>query len=256
MGEQEVILLITVPSVVFIIITSGIIYLLYTYFKTKQQFLIEKQQRELAFAVEVQQVQSDIQDQTLQFVGKELHDNIGQLLMVSKIHSQSLLKAFPDHQKTNALDEIIGTVIQEVKGLSRSLDNRRVANFGLLHELHVEKLRVEAASELKIEINMAESIQIKEQEAMILYRIIQEFISNAVKYSKATTVHIDVLQEEEIIHVMLADNGIGFDTTQTTSGSGLWNMKERAALLQATSYQLVSETNQGTKLSFNWNYKH
>lgn len=64
-----------------------------------------------------------------------------------------------------------------------------------------------------------------------LYRIIQESLTNIHKHAQATTVNIDLLQQEGFVRLMIEDNGKGFDPTQNTTGFGLQGMKERIASL-------------------------
>lgn len=86
---------------------------------------------------------------------------------------------------------------------------------------------------------------------MILYRIIQEFISNSVKYSSGEHIRISLLVKNENIIVNLVDNGIGFELNQLVgNGSGLMNMKQRALLIGAEDYQFNSIPNSGTQLQY------
>ena len=83
-----------------------------------------------------------MQNETLSIIGRELHDNIGQLLTVSKIHAHSLLKINSEDKKLIALDDALDKTITEVTALSKSLDASRINNFGLKNEIENEVERL------------------------------------------------------------------------------------------------------------------
>ena len=76
---------------------------------------------------------------------------------------------------------------------------------------------------------------------VILFRILQEFFSNSVKYSEAESLNVSLDYQESQLIIKATDNGIGFDIPSSEKGSGLINMKSRADLIQAT-FDLISST--------------
>jgi signal transduction histidine kinase len=256
MDEKEIILLVTVCSITFIITSAGIIFLIYYFFNTKQKFILEKQTRELNYEKEISKTKLEMQDQTLTYIGRELHDNIGQLLTVTKIHANTLLKTLADNTKLQALDNTIDKTIVELKALSKSLDNTRVAHFGIKKELgqEVERLNKTQICTIELEITGSEENLIIDK-AIIIYRICQEFLSNSIKYSKTKTIQINISIQNHQTAVAIQDYGIGFDMQNTKLGSGILNIKNRIKLLQPLAMQFNSNIGEGTFLNFTINNK-
>ena len=83
------------------------------------------------------------------------------------------------------------------------------------------------------------------------YRIIQEAVSNVLKHAKASELSIAVTHAPGRLSVVVSDNGIGFDTSATSTGVGLANIRSRAAALGAQA-QIDSATGKGTTVSVEW----
>ena len=79
-------------------------------------------------------------------------------------------------------------------------------------------------------------------------RIVQEQLNNILKHAKATRVAINLLQNKKSILLTISDDGIGFDTTKKRKGSGLGNIKSRAASYNGTA-DFVSRTGKGCVLT-------
>src|SRR5690606_11022033 len=86
------------------------------------------------------------------------------------------------------------------------------------------------------------------KDGIILFRILQEFISNTIKHSEAKTLKIslDYSQVNSLI-IKAADDGIGFILDEAKDSSGLLNMKNRSELTEST-FSLISQPNQGTQI--------
>jgi two-component system sensor histidine kinase DegS len=88
---------------------------------------------------------------------------------------------------------------------------------------------------------------------LTLYRITQEALNNVVKYSKATSVHIDLVFEDDAISLDVIDNGVGFEVNELklnlkdNKGFGMSMMRERANLL-SSDMKVVSEIDKGTSI--------
>jgi hypothetical protein len=86
---------------------------------------------------------------------------------------------------------------------------------------------------------------------IILFRILQEFFSNSVKYSEAEAIEVTLDYQENQLLIEASDNGKGFDRSISEKGSGLINMKSRAELINA-SYNLQSQPNEGVALTIKY----
>jgi signal transduction histidine kinase len=83
---------------------------------------------------------------------------------------------------------------------------------------------------------------------LTIYRIVQEQLNNIIKYAKAKTVYIKVLQGKATIYLSIKDDGVGFDSSQRSKGVGLMNIRTRAALYNGR-VTIVSEPGKGCELN-------
>ena len=85
------------------------------------------------------------------------------------------------------------------------------------------------------------------KDALILFRILQEFISNSVKHAQAMTLKIVLTYTADHLILEATDDGKGFDLEVLSPSSGLINMRRRAHLVE-DKYDLVSQPKKGTQL--------
>ncbi len=164
-------------------------------------------------------------------IGRELHDNINQLLVASTLF---LKKANPATGKDASLllkgIEIIGKAVEEIRKLSAHFVPPSLSNLTLEESIEylVTNFKLTGAS-VKLDVNIIEE-QLEEKFKVNLYRIIQEQFSNIIKYAGATAVTVKISHQQNILTLTIADNGKGFDTQQKAKGIGLSNIRQRAIL--------------------------
>lgn len=257
MLAKEELLLIVYFIVVILFLTSFAIIFFITFQKRKNKLLLEKFEAETRFENELAQSKIEIQEQTLKNVSWELHDNIGQLLSVANMQLNILSGTVDASAKQSVKDikDVVSNSLQEVRSLSKSLNNEVVGYSGIEASIKNELFRFERLNNLETSItSTGEQFDVVDKDSVILFRIIQEFFSNAIKHSKATKleVFIDYLPQE--LHLEIRDNGIGFNREEVIKSSGLINMESRAALIN-TKFNLNSELAKGTSLSLNYPIK-
>jgi two-component system NarL family sensor kinase len=156
-------------------------------------------------------IENEIQQETLTQVGRELHDNIGQLLSLAKLNFGSIKP-----EKHLAGRELLSQIIQEVRGLSKTLN-----------------------------MDWVESITLEEDEKLVLIRVIQEILNNAIKHAYPDRIMIRTLNSGTKPQIIIEDNGIGFDTRQQSNGSGMTNLAKRMITIGGEFY-IESEPGKGT----------
>ena len=102
-----------------------------------------------------------------------------------------------------------------------------------------------ASAELNVKGDIVEFENKKHE--IIIFRILQEFLSNTVKYSEAKNISITLNYKPENLIIIATDDGKGFDINEIEQGSGLINMKSRASLINA-SLELNSKPKEGVEL--------
>ncbi len=244
--------------VVLIVITSLVVLFFVVFQKRKNKLLLDKIEQQRVFEQEIVQVQTEAQEQTLKNIGWELHDNVGQLLSFASMQL-SILKMQLDADMKNKFkdtSEALSNGLKEVRALSKTLNNEVILNIGfeksITNELDRLKRMKFTTAELKLTGDKV-GFNDKKHE-IIIFRILQEFLSNSVKYSEAKNLNITITYQSNQILITAKDDGKGFDTTSVEKGSGLINMKSRAALIGA-NLKLESEPNEGVTLELNYPLK-
>lgn len=227
------------------------VFILFTVFqKRKIKFITERNKAVLRYQEEVARTQLEIQETTLKNVSWELHDNVGQLLSVANLELNILTNShiYQSDERLKEIKGLIGKSLQEIRSISRNLNRDVIKQIGLIESTKSELDRLERLNILKTNFYTAGQIwRPPQDDALILFRIIQEFFNNVIKHAKASLLNINFEFSETEILIKAQDNGIGFDPNLTTISSGLINMKSRADLINA-EYNLQSSKDAGTIL--------
>lgn len=236
--------------VVLVIVTALVILFFIVFQKRKNRLLLDKIEQQQAFDEEIRKTQSEIQEQTLKYIASELHDNLGQLLVYANMQLKSLSN-LPEtiKGKINETAEVISESLSEVRLLSKSLNNDVILNMGLEQSVTNELNRLKKLKFEKAELNIkGKKVDIaNKKHEIVIFRILQEFLSNAVKYSEADAINIELNYLPDKLIIAASDNGKGFDIETVEKGSGLINMKSRAELISAT-FNLSSKSDEGVAL--------
>ena len=242
---------------VLVVITGLIILFFVVFQKRKNKLLIDRLNRERHFEKELIKTQSEIQEQTLKQVGWELHDNIGQLLVYANMQMNMLSSNAPENLviSIKSTNDTVKKSLKEVRALSKSLNNDVLLNLGLKESVNNEVKRLRRFKFDTIELDVkgqVEPLQ-KSQHEIILFRILQEFFSNSIKYSEAQKINVELDYQSDRLIINAEDDGRGFDMSYVKKGSGLINMQSRADLIGAT-LKLESEPEKGVKLQVVYTY--
>jgi signal transduction histidine kinase len=197
-------------------------------------------------------VEQEMQQQTMQYLGREIHDNVGQKLILASIGVQqlSLEKLAPQLiKKMEDVNNTINTALSELRLLSQSLINNDIENKNIITLVKSETNEVNKIKKCTFLFDdELGSIKLEYQTKTILLRIIQEFTQNSIKHANCNLIKIELIVVKNFLHLCLADDGHGFDIeTITYTGMGLKNIKKRTALIGAT-FSLKSNVKLGTKL--------
>ncbi|MBQ0786005.1 MAG: histidine kinase [Oceanihabitans sp.] len=244
---------------VLLIVCTLIILFFIVFQKRKNKLLLDKINQQKLFDEEISRTQTEIQEQTLKSIGWELHDNVGQLLSVASMQL-SILGTQVSPEIKNSITEttnIVRESLKEVRSLSKSLNNEVVLNIGfeksIANELDRLKRMKFTSAELTVKGNKIPIA--KKKHEIIMFRILQEFLSNSVKYSEAKNLKIILDYQSENLLIVASDDGKGFDVETAEKGSGLINMKSRAALINA-SFHLTSKIGEGVVLTINYPFEY
>ena len=197
-------------------------------------------------------VEQEMQQQTRQYLGREIHDNVGQKLILASIGVQQLTleKLAPKLiDKIEDINNTINTALSELRLLSKSMINNEIENKKIITLIELESKEINKIKKCNFLYDeQLSSLVLEYQIKIILVRIIQEFSQNSIKHAICSLITIDIRVDKNILHLSLIDDGRGFDSKDPfAKGIGLKNMKKRVALIGGV-FNLQSTVETGTKL--------
>lgn len=253
--EEDKLVIIFTFTLLIIVLTMILVYVIFIQKKTR--LLIAQKEKDMRFEKELTTSQIEMKEQTLNYIGQELHDDLGQKLSVVRLRQNQLIAKMNDSEKEELveLNELLRECIQDIRNLSKTLITEQVIHFGLIESLEREINKIQKLRLLKIElITQKHDIDIMPKHGLILFRIIQESINNILKHSRAKNVSINIEDDYEKLDILISDNGKGFNINLKKDGSGLKNMELRAKIIHA-DFSIQSEPDKGTQTSITY-YKN
>jgi signal transduction histidine kinase len=181
----------------------------------------------------ISQATIDTQEQERREIGKELHDNVNQVLTTTKLYLDLSLSS-PDLK-----DELIKKsskniiyIINEIRQLSRSLMDPSIGDLGLLDSINDLVENINITRKLHVSLSAASDIDryLDESQKLMIFRIIQEAMNNTIKYAQATSVQLSLRIHNKNVELMIADDGKGFEVENVKKGAGLKNIQNRVYL--------------------------
>jgi signal transduction histidine kinase len=250
MGKTTFIIELIIFNIFIIAFLSAIaIYIRQYKIKKKEHNMIihhkeEEHQKELL------STQLEIQQQTMQHIGREIHDNIGQKLTLASLYTQQLAyenKAPQINTNIENISSIINESLIELRELSKSLTNNTIDSTTLSKLLEEECSKINESKICTVHLNTdGEKSLLSYQIKSILLRIVQEFIQNSIKHAQCKNINVSLNTRNEHLILSLEDDGKGFEVDSVSNGIGLANIKKRTEIIGG-NYHLQSNAN-GTKL--------
>ena len=255
MQQKEVYIALIFITLIIIIFIVGILLIIYQYRKKKLLHLSERTSMALHHQEELHEATLQMQQLTMQDIGREIHDGVGQRLTLASIYSKQILHkniADESKQKMEEVSNLINESLIQLRVLSKELINEEEHVVALNELLLKEVEKIEALDVCKIKLTLSDEIYFRHNQAMFVIRILQEFIQNSLKYASCTIIDIRLQKVGNHLVVQIMDNGKGFDTHGKYQGIGLKNMKKRAEMIHA-EYIFESAINKGTQLTLKLN---
>jgi signal transduction histidine kinase len=201
----------------------------------------------------------EIQERERESLSREIHDNVGQLLVSLKMGLSRTNKKIPKELSTikdqlAELSYLINRTIKEIRELSHALHPPLIEDLGLITALEGLCQDFKSYSEIKLRWNF-EPIQRPLQSItnITIYRFFQEGLNNILKHSRATKAYLSLTSSESTISALIEDNGVGFvvedvlSPLHNTKSLGLISMKERVALIGG-DLKIISSPGGGTRI--------
>ncbi|HLL96681.1 MAG TPA: sensor histidine kinase [Spirosoma sp.] len=254
-----------------------------------------KETRQQLFDATKEQYQQQIDEQKMQTsyliagqeeerkrLSRELHDGLGQMLTAIKLQIEGLevglarmAPAGPDGQVTypknlQILKRLVTQTIQETRTISNDLMPSVLSDFGVIPAIKMlaENDRSETI-DVTFETNLdSDGPRLDKNVEIMLYRVTQEAVSNAVRHANPSHIHIQLMDRGDVLQLMVTDDGQGFQMPDRPLASGLvkpvdaasddapairppsqglHNMQERAKLLNG-KFKVISKPGKGTRV--------
>ncbi|MEO5684325.1 MAG: PAS domain-containing protein [Chitinophagaceae bacterium] len=218
---------------------------------SKEKVLEEKLAQEIRLREkQIADATEDAKNSERSDIGKELHDNINQLLGASRMYLQMARRGGENSNMYIARSsEYTLTAIEEIRKLTKGLITDTIKTLGLgeaidtivRDTMEVHPVEISSCTDSFIEAGVHDKFKLN------VFRIVQEQLNNILKHASATKVSIRLSQNKSAIVLHMSDNGVGFDTGIKQEGIGLANIKSRAASFNGTA-DFVSRPGKGCVL--------
>lgn len=191
----------------------------------RQSLELEYQQKMLLAALESQENER-------KRLAADLHDGIGSMLSTIRVSLSAFERpesVTPQH--LSQTKQMIDDTIMAVRTISRDLLPATLETFGLSYAVKemIEQYALVSGETVLFE-ETGQPVKLEKTTEVMVFRIIQEAVTNALKHAQAGEIHV-TLDWNETLTVVITDNGTGFSETTLKSGLGLFNMQNRARLI-------------------------
>jgi two-component system, NarL family, sensor kinase len=228
----------SVASVGMLLLAVSIILFVVFYQKKMIQEQMKRQALEYEFQQKMLNAELESQETERRRLSADLHDSIGGMLSTIRVGISTMARLLPDPQSIDQTKKMLDDTITSVRRISRDLMPSTLEKFGLIQALKELCERFKDTS--RIDVRFEEegpSQEIDKNRSLMIFRIVQELLNNAIKHSQASQITVRLLFQDEL-SVIVNDDGVGFDAAsiladaeKSGKGLGLFNIENRARLL-------------------------
>ena len=190
----------------------------------------------------------DAQESERGMLGRELHDNINQILAAARMY---IGMAKTNKGNTGELMEdsfkLVDNAMEEIRKLSKTLVAPSLGDLGLIEALVDLVKGINITGYTYVQLNYKKHRNIDKKIELMIYRIVQEQLNNIMKYAKAKEVDIQIKMIGNRLFLSITDNGIGFDPATKANGIGLKNIKSRVEFYSG-DLKILSSSGKGCTL--------
>lgn len=231
--KHEIVIAVVFGTLLFVLLTGFIIALILLFQRRRQQHTLEMTDMRSRYTQELLRSQLEIQENTLRAISQEIHDNIGQMLSLAKLQ----LYTMPENCRAEDLrptKELIAKSIVDLRDLSKSLHPDRIAEIGLMESIHHELQLLQKTGLMQTFFEVQGEMQkVAAETNVIIFRIFQELMNNAIRHSGASQLHVLMQYMGNKLLIKVADNGRGIGVAASSKGIGLTSMRQRASVIGA-----------------------
>jgi signal transduction histidine kinase len=222
------------------LLVAGVVGFLFLYQKrvSEQELVVREMQLSLQQQV-VYQTLDAVEDERKR-VARDLHDEIGASLSAMRLLVAQLTQHTPPTPEatdlTTRFKGVIDDTIDSIRRISNDLLPQGLEELGLTYALEGLCEAAMALSDVDVELSVDTEPVLSSRRGLLVYRLVQELLNNALKHAEATEISLSLHHENQQLQLHYADNGKGFDFDQAYQrrSFGLKNIETRAQMLQGT----------------------
>ena len=246
------------------VLPFGAGYFFFAFFSTSFNEANQARMQSQALLLELQEAHQRLQEYATQVeelavaeernrLAREMHDTLGHRLTVAAVTLEGAQRLIPTEPERSV--EMVATVREEVRDALREL-RRTVAtlreplqtDIPLQQSLPQLVNSFQMATALAIDLQMPEEeLQLPNTHRLVIYRAVQEFLTNVQRHARANQVWIKLEMQASNFLLKMKDDGVGFDPLNTGAGFGLRGLQERVSKIQG-SMDIHSQVNEGTEI--------
>ena len=250
MWKTEFLITLIVFNLFFLAFAAAVIVYIKQYKSKKKENTMRLTAQFDEHQKELLSTQIEIQTQTMQYIGREIHDNIGQQLTLASLYMQQLArknKTTPLGDNIANISIIINKSLTDLRTLSKNLTDDTIKSKNIVYLLKQECEKINSLQTCTVFFNCEhEKVELSYEVKTVLVRILQEFIQNSLKHADCKNIVVSLMANDKKIAFNLKDDGIGFNPkSKNFKGIGLKNTKKRIEILKG-KFKLTSVVNLGT----------
>ncbi len=228
-----------------VLIMTAMALALIAYFNYSRRRILQAQQAsqkiEIKYQEELIQNNIIIQEKERKRIAEDLHDEIGSKLNVMSLYLHQLKKTGQSIEKFDGIIADMGEALDKTISVSRNIAHELMPptldNFGLIPAISELLESINATGQIEIILqNRSEVKKLKDKWSEInLYRVLQEIITNSIKYGKGCSVKLQIDYKDSQLNIEYKDDGPGYDPLADSNkhGMGLGNISNRLKMINA-----------------------
>jgi two-component system NarL family sensor kinase len=233
---QKAILLGSLLILVVIILLASLLFIRY---RSRKKLIIVNKQKERQ-VMEAVLIGEEMERQRL---ATELHDGLASDLTAIRYKLESI--DTPDMKEVNDLSEMLKSAHEDTRRMSHKLAPLKLEQHGLVLAF---KSFIDESTSSACEINftdLTKGMSVSNEKSLVLYRVGQELIQNALKHAQANRVNVQISNEGGWFSMLVDDDGVGFDSKNSGKTNGLGSIQRRVEQLEG-EFHFDSSVKKGT----------
>lgn len=228
-------------SGIIFLIALGVVVLTQQFRKNLYREQLENEELKRFHQMEMVRASILIQEQERKRIAQDIHDDLGAVLSIIKMHLLQTERKYIDINEQLPLEiqnvrKLTENAIENMRRVSHELMPPQLEKFGVVQTLEQMCMQLTNSGKIRCEFsaseNMDQAASDDELLQVTLYRICMELINNTIKHAEATFLSLSMTFSESEIKVVYRDNGKGILPGNTVTGSGLKNIQSRINLLE------------------------